>query len=68
MVFWNVDIADRTIISFDLGDKDDPISVLWCYAEPEQLVLDIHPHLSMSIAVIGVVDRLPEYFVVEGII
>lgn len=68
MVIWNWDITDRTIKSFYFRDVDDFISIFWSNMEPKQLVFNIHLYLSMSTAVVGIVNGLSKYLMIQRII
>lgn len=55
---YSLVVTDGLIIALDEGDKDESVSFFGIDAKPMNLMIDLHMHLSMSIAMPGIVDTL----------
>ncbi len=59
--------ADGLIPVLDLSHKDNAIAILWSYSEPVVLVEHVHLHLTVGVAVEGVVDIFSKDLMIERV-
>ena len=66
--FGNGDVAGTATPTINLSDENYVVAQLAINAPPPILVNDIHLHVAVCVAVVGVVDDFSQNFVVEGIV